>query len=54
MFEEFCTFIRTRAQGGQTAAGFAGMDGKHASITNVDVTSQVPGHSDYVKRLDLR
>lgn len=47
-------FFYTGAQGGQKAAGFAGMETKQASIANLDVTSQVPGHSDYAKRLDLR
>jgi len=41
------------AQGGSTAAGYAGMATRMKKIKNVDVTKQVSDHSAYCQALSL-
>jgi hypothetical protein len=47
-------FFYALAQVGDKAAGGSGMATKLKKIKNVDVTRQVPGHSDYCKELSLK
>jgi hypothetical protein len=47
-------FFYSLAQGGQSAAGYDGMQTKSKHIRNVDVTREVDSHSDYCKVLDLQ
>lgn len=47
-------FFYATVEGGDAAAGFAGMSTKLKKIENVDVTKQVDGHSDYCKTTSLR
>lgn len=46
-------FFYATVEGGDAAAGYAGMKTKRKKIENVDVTKQVDGHSAYCKLLAL-
>ena len=47
-------FFYSTAQAGHHAAGYRGMQTKRHSITNVDVTRTVSGHSEYCKQVALK
>lgn len=47
-------FFYATVEGGDVAAGFAGISSKRLTIENIDVTGAVGGHSDYCTSLSLK
>jgi hypothetical protein len=47
-------FFYATVEGGDVAAGFAGISSKRPTIENIDVTGAVGGHSDYCTSLSLK